>query len=80
MDNDLRISTITSILKISQYIQPERIYNEIPISNFIPYIEYGCDNIPRGFSKKSLKKKRKKKKRKINPNIILNLRDKTRQN
>tara|TARA_Y100000817_G_C16847834_1_gene540785 strand:- start:488 stop:1246 length:759 start_codon:yes stop_codon:yes gene_type:complete len=65
MDNDLRISTITSILKISQYIQPERIYNEIPISNFIPYIEYGCDNIPRGFSKKSLKKKRKKKKRKI---------------
>lgn len=66
MENDLRISTITSVLKLSQIIDLEKIYKQIPISkSYIPYIEYGCDNIPRGFSEKSLIKKRKKKKRKI---------------
>lgn len=66
MNNDLRISTITSVLKLSKEINLEKIYNEIPISkDYIPYIEYGCNNQPRGFSEKSLIKKRKKKKKKI---------------
>lgn len=66
MENDLRISTITSVLKLSQIIDLEKIYKLVPISeNYIPYIEYGCDNVPRGFSEKSLIKKRKKKKKKI---------------
>tara|TARA_Y100000817_G_C16854268_1_gene543371 strand:- start:1932 stop:2675 length:744 start_codon:yes stop_codon:yes gene_type:complete len=65
MEKELRISTITSILKVSDDINLLKIYDEIPISEYIPYIEYGNDNVPRGFSKKSLKKKRKKKKKKI---------------
>lgn len=66
MDNDLRISTITSVLKLSQIIDLEKIYKQIPISeSYIPYIEYGYNNPPRGFSEKSLIKKRKKKKKKI---------------
>ena len=66
MENDLRISTITSVLKLSKEIDLAKIYEEIPISkNYIPYIEYGCNNQPRGFSEKSLIKKRKKKKKKI---------------
>ena len=66
MENDLRISTITSVLKLSSDIDLKKIYDCIPISdNYIPYIEYGCENNPRGFSEKSLIKKRKKKKKKI---------------
>tara|TARA_Y100000996_G_C22521303_1_gene642583 strand:+ start:456 stop:1199 length:744 start_codon:yes stop_codon:yes gene_type:complete len=65
MVDELRISTITSVLRISQNIDLKKIYNWIPISNYIPYIEYGYENPPRGFSKKSLRKKRKKKKKKI---------------
>lgn len=66
MENDLRISTITSVLKLSQNIDLEKIYTQIPISEkYIPYIEYGSGNPPRGFSEKSLIKKRKKKKKKI---------------
>ena len=66
MENDLRISTITSVLKLSQKIDLEKVYKGIPISEkYIPYIEYGCNNAPRGFSEKSLIKKRKKKKKKI---------------
>ena len=66
MENDLRISTITSVLKLSQKIDLEKVYKGIPISDkYIPYIEYGCNNAPRGFSEKSLIKKRKKKKKKI---------------
>lgn len=61
MEDKLRISTITSVLKISEDIDLMKIYNEIPISIYIPYIEYGTNNNPRGFSKKSLRKKRKKK-------------------
>ena len=66
MDDGLRISTITSVLQLSQIIELKKIYTNLPISkNYLPYIEYGCDNIPRGFSEKSLIKKRKKKKKKI---------------
>ena len=66
MDNDLRISTITSVLKLSKIIDLEKIYKQLPISEkYIPYIEYGCNNPPRGFSEKSLIKKRKKKQKKI---------------
>ena len=53
MENDLRISTITSVLKLSHIIDLEKIYKQLPISKrYIPYIEYGCNNIPRGFSEK----------------------------
>lgn len=65
MDNGLRISTITSILRLSHNIDLKSVYECIPISDYIPYIEYGSDNPARGFSEKSLKKKRKKKKKKI---------------
>ena len=61
----LKISTITSILKLSVPIDLKSIYDTIPISQYIPFIEYGANNIPRGFSKKALKKKRKKKVKKI---------------
>lgn len=64
MDN-LRVSTITSILKISTDIDLKKIYKSVPITNYIPFIEYGANNIPRGFSKKLLKKTRKKTKKKI---------------
>ena len=59
MDNGLRISTITSILRLSHNIDLKSVYECIPISDYIPYIEYGSDNPARGFSEKSLKKKRK---------------------
>lgn len=65
MGDNLRISTITSVLKISSFIDLCKIYENIPISKYIPYIEYGVNNNPRGFSKKSLRKKRKKKEAKI---------------
>ena len=49
MENDLRISTITSVLKLSQNIDLEKIYTKLPISEkYIPYIEYGSGNPPRG--------------------------------
>ena len=64
MENDLRISTITSVLKLSTDIDLEKIYKMLPISkSYIPYIEYGSGNPPRGF-RESLIKKRKKQKRK----------------
>ena len=63
MDN-LRISTITCILQISSDIDLKKIYASVPITKYIPFIEYGSDNIPKGFSKKMLKKKRKKTKKK----------------
>ena len=66
MENNLRISTITCVLRISQEIDLESVYQRLPISNcYIPYIEYGSINTPKGFSQKSLIKKRKKKKKKI---------------
>ena len=39
MEN-LKISTITSILKLSEPIDLHKIYNAIPISQYIPFIEY----------------------------------------
>lgn len=64
MDN-LRISTITTVLKISSDIDLEKIYKTIPITDYIPFIEYGDGNTPKGYSEKALRKKRKKKKKKI---------------
>ncbi len=61
----LRISTITSILQISDDIDLENIYKSVPITDYIPFIEYGANNVPKGFSKKLLRKKRKKTKKKI---------------
>ena len=64
MEN-LRVSTITSVLKINNDIDLKKVYDNIPISSYIPFIEYGANNSPKGFSEKLLKKKRKKKKKKI---------------
>tara|TARA_B110000285_G_C15121679_1_gene617570 strand:+ start:1049 stop:1792 length:744 start_codon:yes stop_codon:yes gene_type:complete len=64
MEN-LRVSTITSVLKINNDIDLRKVYDNIPISIYIPFIEYGAVNSPKGFSEKLLKKKRKKKKKKI---------------
>ena len=61
----LRVSTITSVLKISTDIDLKKIYKSVPITDYIPFIEYGSDNPPKGFSKKLLKKTRKKTKKKI---------------
>ena len=48
----LRISTITSILQISSDIDLKKIYDSVPITKYIPFIEYGAENLPKGFSKK----------------------------
>ena len=64
MEN-LKISTITSILQVSENIDLKNIYDSVPITKFIPFIEYGEDNPPKGFSKKHLRKKRKNKKKRI---------------
>ena len=61
----LRISTITCILQISNDIDLKKVYEDVPITNYIPFIEYGAANTPKGFSKKMLRKKRKKTKKKI---------------
>ena len=61
----LRVSTITSVLKISEDINLKKIYDSVPITDYIRFIEYGAANQPKGFSKKMLKKKRKKTKKKI---------------
>ena len=64
MEN-LRVSTITAVSQISSDIDLKKIYDEIPISEYIPFIEYGSENEPRGFSKKATRKPRKKKVKKI---------------
>lgn len=64
MEN-LRISTITSVLHISELLDLQKIYDQVPITNYIPFIEFGENNPPRGFSKKLVTKKRKNKQRKI---------------
>ena len=61
----LRVSTITSILQISTDLDLKKIYDLTPITKYIPFIEYGSENIPKGFSKKMLRKKRKKTTKKI---------------
>ena len=37
----LRISTITCILQISNDIDLKKVYEDVPITNYIPFIEYG---------------------------------------
>ena len=69
MEN-LRISTITCILEISDKINLREIYDSVPITKYIPFIEYGGATTPKGFSKKMLRKKRKKAKKKIFYNQI----------
>ena len=64
MEN-LNVSTITAVSKISSNMDLKAIYDNIPINDYIPFIEYGHGFEPRGFSKKLLKKTRKKKVRKI---------------
>lgn len=61
----LKISTITSILKLSEDINLDKVYKNVPITDYVKFIEYGVDNPPKGFSKKLLKKSRKNKKKKI---------------
>tara|TARA_B100001123_G_C15209225_1_gene986544 strand:- start:41 stop:781 length:741 start_codon:yes stop_codon:yes gene_type:complete len=61
----LKISTITSILQVSTDINLKDIYDSVPITKFIPFIEYGKNNPSKGFSKKSLRKKRKNKKKRM---------------
>ena len=63
MEN-LRVSTITSVLKINNDIDLKKVYDNIPISSYIPFIEYGANNSPKGFSEKLLKKEEKKEKEK----------------
>jgi len=63
--DDLRISTITCILQISSDIDLKKIYDSVPITEYIPFIEYGAENVPKGFSKKMLRKKRKKTRKKM---------------
>ena len=43
----LSISTITSILKISDDINLKKIYDSVPITDHITFIEYGAANQPR---------------------------------
>ena len=61
----LRISTITSVLQISTDIDLKKVYDSVPITKYIPFIEYGAANVPKGFSKKMLRRRRKKTKKKI---------------
>ena len=56
MEN-LRISIITCILEISDKINLREIYDSVPITKYIPFIEYGGATTPKGFSKKMLRKK-----------------------
>lgn len=60
----LHLSTITAVSQISEPINLQEIYDKLPISEYIPFIEFGSDNPPRGFSKKMLKKTRSKKPKK----------------
>ena len=62
--NDLRISTMTAISKLSSDINLKKLYDNININNTIHFIEYR-DNPTKGFSKKSLRKKRKKVEKKV---------------
>jgi len=64
MEN-LRVSTITAISQINDIINLKNIYDNVPINDYIPFIEFGSDNPVRGFSKKLLKKTRKNKIKKI---------------
>ena len=56
----LRISTITCILQISSDINLKEIYDSVPITEYIPFIEFGSENQPKGFSKKNVTQKKEK--------------------
>ena len=62
--DDLRISTMTAISKLSSDINLKKLYDNININDTIHFIEYR-DNPTKGFSKKSLRKKRKKVEKKV---------------
>ena len=51
--DQLRISTITAILKFSGRINLKKVYEGVPINdNYIPFIEYSAENGYKGFSVK----------------------------
>ena len=53
---DLRVSTMTAISKLSVDINLENLYDNFKINDVIKYIEFR-DKLPKGFSKKALRKK-----------------------
>jgi len=61
--DELHVSTITAISEINTDIDLEKLYHNIPIDEYITFIQYGNDN-HRGYSHKLMKKKRKHKERK----------------
>lgn len=61
---DLRVSTMTAISKLSVHINLENLYEHFKINDIIKFIEFR-DKIPKGFSKKALRKKRKKEVKKV---------------
>ena len=61
---DLRVSTMTAISKLSVDINLENLYDNFKINDVIKYIEFR-DKLPKGFSKKALRKKRKKEPKKV---------------
>ena len=61
MEN-LRISTMTAVSKLSSDINLENLYNNLEINNIIKFIEYKEKH--KGYSKKLDKKCRKKKEKK----------------
>ena len=58
MEN-LRISTMTAVSKLSDDINLQNLYDNFNINDIVKYIEFK-ENEPKGFSKKSLRKTRKK--------------------
>lgn len=63
MEN-LRISTMTAVCKISEEIKLDNLYNSIKINDVIKYVQYKSD-MSKGYSEKALKKTRKKTVRKM---------------
>ncbi len=61
----LKISTITAVLQLSSDIDLKQVYQSVPITRYIPFIEFGQTNKTKGFSKKQLKKRRKEKQKRI---------------
>ena len=63
MDN-LRISTMTAVCNISDFIDLDNLYMSIDINDTIKYIHYK-ENQSKGYSEKAAKKTRKKKIKKV---------------
>ena len=61
---DLRVSTMTAISKLSVHINLEKLYENFEINDVTKFIEFR-DKIPKGFSKKALRKTRKKEVKKV---------------